>query len=219
MICTPRMEWAAPAAPALPLFNERCLSDIIRHCRLDHADEDHSVIELAEREFRLIGVGGRASVFEHPDDDALVIRLTDYPDGWFAYAVQAMDLQQAYGLDSWMRFAPVIHEIAISDQLGLYAAVVERLRHRDDHRSSRLFNLVRNARDFDRETRHYAEVMEQLEIDQPGIGRFFETFRRDLTDLHPGNMMFRGRTLIFNDPRGRPLTDDEIIDLDDQFGF
>lgn len=219
MLCTPRMEWPAPAAPTLPLFQERHLRDIIQDYRLDAADQDHSVIELAERDLRLIGVGDHASVFEHPDDDALIIRLTDYPDGWYAYAAQVMDLQRAHGLDSWMRFAPVVHDIAISDHQGIYIAVVERLRHHEDEGSKRLINLVRRTRDLDSWSSHYAEAIEQLESEQPGISRFIETFRRDLTDLHPGNIMFRGRTLIFNDPRGRPLTDYEIIDLDDQFGF
>lgn len=216
---TPIMEWAAPAAPPLPLFKERRLVDLIYDHRLADTDEGQTVIELAEREFPLVGVGGHASVFEHPDDDALVIRISDYPDGWFAYAAQVMDLQREHGLDSWMRFAPAVHEIAICDGAGIYAATVERLRHKDDRSSKRLIALARQARDVDRHSWRHRELLEYLEEDQPGIGRFMDFFWDALIDLHPGNMMFRGDTLIFNDPRGRPLTNYEIVNLEEHFGL
>ncbi|MBY0364057.1 MAG: hypothetical protein K2X45_19280 [Phreatobacter sp.] len=213
------MDLSPPLEPRLALFGERSLMEIIRAYGLDKATASRTAIAIAEEHFDLIGVGGHAAIFAHPDDDSLAIRITDYPDGWFAYAADVMERQNAYGIDSHMRFAPVVHEIAICDRIDAYLAVTERLTHRTDTFAERLVNQVRLTRDFRYGSPGAVARLEALDEQQPGIWQFMDEYWFTLVDLHPGNIMFRGETLIFNDPRGRPLRNDEIARLEAAFGF
>jgi hypothetical protein len=72
--------------------------------------EAESSLEWALENLEFLGAGDTAHVFKHPDDDAKVIRISDYPDGWFLYAEQAME---AFGDDagSYSAFYPVVYEI------------------------------------------------------------------------------------------------------------
>lgn len=134
--------------------------------------------------------GTAAAIFDHPDDPDLVLRLTDYPDGWFRYADDTMSLERDDGVTQ--SFRPTVHWMA--DVGGIFVAVTERLEPIED--GSPLSSVVEAAiealsGDLDR----WIDV-ERL---APGFRRFCAGLDAKL-DLRPTNFLRRGDTLVFNDP-------------------
>jgi hypothetical protein len=148
-----------------------------------------SPIEWAFDNLRHIGSGTAAAIFDHPDDAALVLRVSDYPDGWFRYAEETLSLDRDGEVSS---FRPAVRWMA--DVGGILIAVTERLEPIEDE--TPLSTAVEagmaalagdNARWIDAE-RH-----------APGF-RDFCAGLADRLDLRHSNFLRRGDQLVFNDP-------------------
>jgi hypothetical protein len=161
--------------------HEEVLSDLISaECPLEWAFDN--LIHVSS--------GNAASIFDHPSDPGLVLRVSDYPDGWFLYADETLNLDMEDGETN--RFRPVVHWMADVD--GILVAVTERLEPIED------------------ETALAAAVEAAMAALSGDVGRWSDAERhvpgfRDFCvglaaglDLRDTNFLRRGDQLVFNDP-------------------
>jgi hypothetical protein len=136
--------------------------------------------------------GTAAAIFEHPGDTSLVIRVSEYPDGWFMLADAIKDFGD---LDDGNAspFLPVIHWIGYAQ--GTFIGVSERLEKiDDDHPLAQAVEAVQKAI-----TSNKPEDWERAESHVPGFRSFRSTLNARV-DARESNFMRRGETLVFNDP-------------------
>jgi hypothetical protein len=143
------------------------------------------------------GAGEHASIFAHPSRTDLVVRVSDYPDGWFGYADLLFDAREEDV--SGLEHAPVAHAIAIRD--GFHLAVCDRL---DDVGSEDVEALgwVAAAKAILGGGVADPAAVAAFEAAQPGFRAFADRIPGSFRDLRDGNFMLRGRTLVLNDPSG-----------------
>ncbi|MCV9963752.1 hypothetical protein OIU34_17900 [Pararhizobium sp. BT-229] len=147
-------------------------------------------VEWAFNSLVHIDSGTAASVFEHPADPQLVVRVSDYPDGWFKFADDTLRMEQEDGIPQ--PFRPVVHWIG--EVGGVLVAVTERLDRIDD--GSVLSDVVESAL---KALHGIADEWAAVERHAPGFRDFCAGLDRKL-DLRASNFMRRGETLVFNDP-------------------
>jgi hypothetical protein len=143
--------------------------------------------------FNRIGGGGTATIFDHPEFKDLIIRVTDYPDGWFGYAEGVMmdDEDQPY--------APKMHDMIHID--GVWIATADRLiEYEETHQNEFLIGLLRKAikpsqfGELEDEERHV------IDSEMPDFLEFADMHLCRAQDLTDENFMHNGKTLIVNDP-------------------
>lgn len=147
-------------------------------------------VEWAHENLIHIDSGTAAAIFEHPSDPLLVVRLSDYPDGWFKFADDTMRQEQEDGTAS--RFRPTVHWIG--DVSGVFVGVSERLEQIEE--GSPLAEVVEAAI---RALCGSGEDWEFVERIVPGFREFCSGLDARL-DLRASNFLRRGDTLVFNDP-------------------
>lgn len=87
----------------------------------------------AHENLRLVARGDAACVFDHPALPGAVVRVSDYPDGWFGYAMALESLAASAGdgllADAICRHAPGVLGMAYLERpdTEAYVAVCERL--------------------------------------------------------------------------------------------
>ena len=147
-------------------------------------------VEWAHENLTHLDSGTAAAIFEHPADPLLVVRLSDYPDGWFKFADDTMRQECEDGDAS--RFRPAVHWIG--DVGGVFVGVSERLEPIEEgsHLAEVVAAVVRalggNKEDWD-----------FVERSVPGFREFCSRLDARL-DLRASNFLRRGGTLVFNDP-------------------
>jgi hypothetical protein len=153
--------------------------------------ESECPIQWAYDNLREIGQAGEtARIYEHPIEPGVVIRITDYPDGWFAYAAETM------GRDDPSPHRPAVHEIGY--HRGYYLALAARLDEIEE--GSDLEAMVQSAIGaLGRSGSVAEEQLAALDARQPGWREFAGTLRARC-DLRPSNFLRDGDTLVFNDP-------------------
>lgn len=154
--------------------------------------EAESSLEWALENLELLGAGDTAHVFQHPDDDAKIIRISDYPDGWFLYAEQAME---AYEDDAGLfsQFYPVVYEIINKDRELI--GVSERLEEiESDSELAEIVDLITKAM-----ISHDKDAWENLDRKLPDFREFSQQLFHKI-DLRDGNIMRRGDQIVINDP-------------------
>lgn len=166
---------------------------LLTHLGVTLRCDGETLIERAFDALDKIGQGGTATVFAHPTAPDLVVRVTDYPDGWFAYAdrARAMDVPSPH--------APVVHDIVHAD--GVWIAVAERLEEcRDDIGETLLLNLARRVVADVTAGCENANDVAAMEREQPGFMDCVNELLFGAQDLAYENFMRRGETLVVNDP-------------------
>lgn len=147
---------------------------------------------LFER-LEITGRGDHAAIFAHPTRPDLVIRASDYPDGFFEYVLQ----KEAWPAEV-QPFCPVVHAIAHVDG-EIFVAICERLSKLDAGADGeRLVKVVAQAR------RVHADRLDNdgraaLEMEQPGLSSLLY-WCRNFRDLKDENWLRRGNQLVLNDP-------------------
>lgn len=149
-----------------------------------------SPVEWAHENLTHIASGTAAAIFEHPSDPLLVVRLSDYPDGWFKFADDTMRHEQEDG--DVNRFGPAVHWIG--DVGGVFVGVTERLETIEE--GSHLAEVVEAAV---RALGGNKDDWEFVERSVPGFREFCSGLDARL-DLRASNFLRRGGTLVFNDP-------------------
>jgi hypothetical protein len=153
----------------------------------DLADAEDPV-EWAIDNLALIGRGSAAYVFEHPEDAAYVLRLSEYPDGWFGYAEDTLSLIEN-GTPCPHR--PRVTALWVID--GVFAAVGERLEEIGDGTTlADAVDVITSAL----RSRLHPDGAESL---VPGFAEFVTSLDARL-DARPENFMRRGEVLVYNDP-------------------
>lgn len=148
-----------------------------------------NLLEWACDNLKIIGRGSAAIVFNHPDDDTLVVRVSDYPDGWFLYAHQTLQMAAA---DEKYVFRPEVKSIIEHD--GVWLGVGEKLKPIDDQ--SEMGDIVENLIETIQGNK---DLWPGIEKHVPGFHEFLRTLNKRL-DLRLSNFMMRGTQLVFNDP-------------------
>lgn len=147
-------------------------------------------IEWAFANLTHVDSGTAASIFDHPNEPGLVLRVSDYPDGWFRYADEtlSLDVEEA----NRCSFRPVVHWMGDID--GILVAVTERLEPIDS--GTPLATAVEAAMAaLSGDEERWLDV----ERDAPGFRAFCSKLAGRL-DLRPTNFLRRGDQLVFNDP-------------------
>jgi hypothetical protein len=166
---------------ARAMHHEEVLAELIRA---------ECPIEWAHENLRHIESGTAAAIFEHPADPQLVVRLSDYPDGWFKFADDTMRQISENGVVSGFR--PAVHWMG--DVAGVFVGVSERLEVIED--GSDLAEIVEAAL---RALRGNGEDWDFVERIVPGFREFCMGLDARL-DLRASNFLHRGGALVFNDP-------------------
>lgn len=170
---------------ATPAAHLRAISGLV---------EAESPFAWAFDNLTLVGRGEAAGIFAHPDRDDIVVRVSDYPDGWFAFA----SLTSAAGARHRKHFPKALEMLAVGDSL---IASCERLTTVDseDHEAVEWIEIARQVLqkgDFDGAAAGWLAIM------QPDLISALRSVGRRLTDLRDSNWMLRGRDLVLNDPIG-----------------
>lgn len=147
-----------------------------------------SPLEWAWDNLDAVAAGDTASLFAHPILRDRVVRVTDYPDGWFAYA-DAMSRVT----EPWACHAPTFDAMAVVE--GEFIAITEKL----SSPSEEQMRLVEFARAYLLETPMDIGDRRELQTSQPHFEAFAENVRMH-KDFRPSNWMFRGEVLVLNDP-------------------
>ena len=176
-----------------------------------------------------VGAGGTAVVYAHPGDLGLVIRISDYPDGWFGYAMALADIA-ADGGDGHLaramaRHAPVALDMAYVERAdgAFYVGLCERLTPAAEDCPQVATARAVMATPFepclepDEEGSYEAHAMEwadaavsdgrtsdgevrELLGTQPLLLVLDQALPDRFSDLRESNWMMRGRHLVLNDP-------------------
>lgn len=165
-------------------------SDIDHGQALSDLLASSSPLEWAFENLTHIDSGTAASVFEHPSAPGLVVRVSEYPDGWFKYACDILDREDNEGVSP---YAPRV-EWAVETG-GVFVGVSERLSPIDE--ATDLGSIV--AVIIERLRRGREEEPVDLEDRCPGISRFLAELDLRL-DARPENFMHRNGVVVFNDP-------------------
>ena len=109
----------------------------------------------AHDNLRLVARGDAACVFDHPAFPGAVVRVSDYPDGWFGYAMALDALAASAGdgplADAISRHAPGVLGMAYLERpdTEAYVAVCERLapaEEGEDHEQARIAGAIMATR-------------------------------------------------------------------------
>lgn len=175
----------------MPLTPHPAMDALLAH--LDARDDGDIMIDRCFEMLARIGNGDTATIFAHPSEPDMVVRVTDYPDGWFAYAEGARDLEDP------SPFAPMVHDIVHAH--GIWLAVAERLEECPDTTGETiLLNLARRVIFDTTEGCEKETDVRALEREQPGFMDFITDALVGARDLKYENFMRRGDTLVVNDP-------------------
>ena len=139
-----------------------------------------------------LGAGDTAYIYKHPTDETMVVRVSDYPDGWFLYAEQAMDAcDDDEGEPS--PFFPKVYWIGNKENTLI--GVSERLDEIEN--GSDMDELVEaiSAALINRDEKAWAFLDGEL----PDFREFSQRLYARI-DLKDGNIMRRGDQLVINDP-------------------
>jgi hypothetical protein len=147
-------------------------------------------LEWAFENLTHVRSGSAASIFDHPHDPGLVLRVSDYPDGWFLYADETLSLDMQEG--ATQAFRPAVHWMA--DVGGVLVAVTERLEPIEDDTALAAAVEAANAA-LSGDIGRWNEV----ERHAPGFRDFCASLGSRL-DLRDTNFLRRGDQLVFNDP-------------------
>jgi hypothetical protein len=150
-------------------------------------------LEWAFGNLRQVGRGDAAAVFDHPSDPDLVVRVSDYPDGWFAYA----DLVDRRLDGRALRHAPMATALVVRD--GVWIALCERLDLISSEDSEAL-TWMNTAREIASRRRPAEGRLDSFRAAQPGFEELLAALPAAARDLRPSNFMMRGRSLVLNDP-------------------
>jgi hypothetical protein len=149
-----------------------------------------NALEWAHDNLTHLKSGTAASIFAHPADPSLVVRVSDYPDGWFLFADETVRMA-AEGRDVEL-FRPRVDWIG--EVNGIFVALTERLETIDD--DCELTDTVRSVcRALGGDNAEWRLV----ERSTPGFMDFCSSLGPSL-DLREDNFLRRGETLVFNDP-------------------
>lgn len=150
-----------------------------------------SPLEWATENLKQVGYGTAATIFEHPVDPDLIIRISDYPDGWFMYADETLRIEEEDG--GIKTYRPKVHWIGNREHTWIAAS--ERLEPIEAESrlalvADAVIRALLNGGDDD---------WIAVEDIAPGFREFCAGLNARL-DLRDTNFMRRGETLIFNDP-------------------
>ena len=155
-------------------------------------------VEWACDHLLTVGYGERATVFAYPGRADLVIRISDYPDGWFAHASGLNAAEEMGDGGAWRRHGPVAHDMVFKD--GYYLAVCERLDRIHDEDTEAL-EWVETARLIMAHKPVEAEQLARFNRAQPDFSSFLRWCPAKAMDIYRmDNWMLRGRYLVLNDP-------------------
>jgi len=146
----------------------------------------------ASENLEFLGAGDTAYVYKHPTDETMVVRVSDYPDGWFLYAEQVMDAcDDDEGEPS--PFFPKVYWIGNKESTLI--GVSERLDEIEN--GSEMDELVEaiSAALICQDEKAWALLDEEL----PDFREFSQRLYARI-DLKDGNIMRRGGQLVINDP-------------------
>lgn len=140
--------------------------------------------------------GEHARVYAHPTDPSLVVRVSDYPDGWFLHGHDYLTMLEEEETPSV--HMPKVLEIAEAGDC--FVALAARLSNIEEGSemeaaANAAVALIRRDTPGDGD----AKALETL---APGFMEFVETLRKSAPDTRDGNILTDGRTLVFNDPYG-----------------
>lgn len=148
------------------------------------------IMTWATENLEFLGAGDTAYIYKHPTDETLVIRVSDYPDGWFLYAEQAMDAEEQ---GEYLPFFPKVHWIGNKDDILI--GVAERLDEiAVDSEMETLVVAITDALIMNDDAA-WLLLDERL----PAFREFSERLYARV-DLKDGNIMRRGDQLVINDP-------------------
>ncbi len=149
-----------------------------------------SPIEWAAENLECLGHGHAARIYRHPTLPDCVIRLSDYPDGWFMYADRYLRLTEEG--DEASPFQPIVRWIGEID--GIFFAISERLDVVEvDSPLAEQVELIQSAVSGD------TDLWDEIELHTPGIKTFIDSLGKPV-DLRESNFMRRGTQLVVNDP-------------------
>lgn len=159
-----------------------------------------NIVENASLKFNLLGHGSAASIYEHPSRPDMAIRVSDYPDGWFAYAdnILTSDITSPY--------VPRPREIAYVD--GTWIATVERLTECEEA-DMKIVDLMKSAICPAVYTVLSKEEEITLEAAAPDFIDHARLYLFGATDLIDSNFMRRGTQIVVNDPHSTMSIDYE----------
>lgn len=148
------------------------------------SDVQETFDNMDHSSLRLVGSGGSALVFAHPDESDLVIRVSVESDGWVLHALGGEPSD----------FRPTVHAAAHLP-CGVWFCVVERL----ENFPSRKFPGVCHEIEMmigDDPGKH---ANTRAEREFPGVAEFMSkmAFADDVCER---NLMMRGEALVISDP-------------------
>lgn len=148
-------------------------------------------LEWAWENMKLLGRGEHACIFEHPSDNSRVVRISDYPDGWFEYVTVAGE-----GLH-----VPRVFDFATAG--GCFLAIAERLEPvPDDAYGEEMIDCAVAVIWGEGARRVPDGALDRFRQCQPGFEAFVGRLPFRPTDLRNENFMMKGGTLVLNDPLG-----------------
>jgi len=150
-----------------------------------------SPLQWALESLTMIGQGHHAWVFEHPVEPSVVVRISDYPDGWFEYVSVAEPGPHV----------PACHDLAIAG--NCFLATAERLEPvPDDVAGQELIDCaIAVIRGCDA-SRLPVGAMGRFRRTQPDFETFVERLPFRPSDLREDNFMMKHGSLVLNDPLG-----------------
>lgn len=154
----------------------------------------------ALRELNNIRSGDNATIYEHPSNPDLVIRAVDgNEDGWLAYA------EGFHRSGAKSPYAPVMHDLVHVSVYGnsRWFATVERLQPVREDALEKAMQAAQRLMDPNEYGAFTAEDRKLLDAKQPGLIEFARQHCRGMVDVHEGNWLARGKTLVINDPAAR----------------
>jgi hypothetical protein len=153
------------------------------------------IVETAFTKLERLGSGEHATVFSCPQRSDLVVRISDYPDGWFSYAYELYlsgediiygprmrAMRHIEGV--WIALADRIEELTFS--LETYALV---------NRARRIIQSQHDGQPSEKDIRI-------MEAEHPGFCDFAAEHLIGARDLLDENFMWSNGALVVNDPYG-----------------
>lgn len=175
---------------------------------IDGLLDAESPLEWACANLELVDRGDHAYVFSHPDDESVVIRVSDYPDGAFGYA----DRLLRKAVPGAGEHGPIAFDMVHVE--GYFIGTFERLQPIDEDVEA--LEWVRVAAAFIRREPVSEQELDKLRNAQPGLFEFLQHVG-PVTDTRVSNWMLRDRSLVLNDPRGA-MSFDEADDFAARYG-
>ena len=160
-------------------------------------------LEWAWENLEFINRGEHACVFAHPEDENAVIRVSDCPDGWFAYALRVSCIS---GHESGVALhAPRAWGFAWNN--GVCMGISERL----SPPSGMQEEMWVRAAPILLGNRHMPDTEDLMAFEegQPEFDSVRQFLTEECTDLRESNWMMRADTLVLNDPQAAMTTEEE----------